>query len=265
MLNEKNNQTLEEAGIVFEGDKRNKILVVARDKCVKSTGNIAKIDKIAKNTQLIMQKVDLSATNVDDTLSKSNDHQLINTEDKLHQQEVSKPVKIVDDTLLKSNDKPIIKTDEKLNRRKALNGLIETIPIESIPIETATENNVSLRNDDFMIELYLGGTNVATTTNTPNTPTSSTELYDITNKDNKAVRLYTTTRANSGYVGLVNQAMTCYLNSLLQALYMTPEFRNAMYNWEFDGMDEVKSIPYQLQKLFLNLQVNPFFFFFNYN
>ncbi len=32
----------------------------------------------------------------------------------------------------------------------------------------------------------------------------------------------------AGYVGLVNQAMTCYLNSLLQSLYMTPEFRNAI-------------------------------------
>ncbi|XP_011315103.1 ubiquitin carboxyl-terminal hydrolase 47 [Fopius arisanus] len=62
------------------------------------------------------------------------------------------------------------------------------------------------------------------------------------------------------YVGLVNQAMTCYLNSLLQALYMTPEFRNALYNWEFvDGTEKDKasnSIPYQLQKLFLNLQTS---------
>lgn len=59
------------------------------------------------------------------------------------------------------------------------------------------------------------------------------------------------------YVGLVNQAMTCYLNSLLQALYMTPEFRNALYNWEYQGSekDEALSIPYELQKLFLNLQV----------
>jgi len=32
-----------------------------------------------------------------------------------------------------------------------------------------------------------------------------------------------------GFVGLVNQAMTCYLNSLLQTLYMTPEFHNAIY------------------------------------
>lgn len=63
-------------------------------------------------------------------------------------------------------------------------------------------------------------------------------------------------RQDIPYVGLVNQAMTCYLNSLLQALFMTPEFRNALYNWEFDGKDMAKSIPYQLQKLFLNLQVN---------
>lgn len=60
----------------------------------------------------------------------------------------------------------------------------------------------------------------------------------------------------NGYVGLVNQAMTCYLNSLLQALYMTPEFRNALYRWEFDKDSEEKNIPYQLQKLFLNLQTS---------
>lgn len=59
------------------------------------------------------------------------------------------------------------------------------------------------------------------------------------------------------HVGLVNQAMTCYLNSLLQALYMTPEFRNALYRWEFDNDNEAKNIPYQLQKLFLNLQTSP--------
>ncbi|KAF2354025.1 Peptidase C19 ubiquitin carboxyl-terminal hydrolase, partial [Trinorchestia longiramus] len=61
---------------------------------------------------------------------------------------------------------------------------------------------------------------------------------------------------DTGYVGLVNQAMTCYLNSLLQTLFMTPEFRNALYRWEFKGSKEEasKSIPYQLQKLFLLLQ-----------
>lgn len=60
----------------------------------------------------------------------------------------------------------------------------------------------------------------------------------------------------TGYVGLVNQAMTCYLNSLLQTLYMTPEFRNAIYQWEFKGSEEeaAKNIPCQIQRLFLLLQ-----------
>lgn len=59
------------------------------------------------------------------------------------------------------------------------------------------------------------------------------------------------------YRGLVNQAMTCYLNSLIQTLYMTPEFRNALYKWKFDYTeDENLSIPYQLQHLFLLLQTS---------
>lgn len=37
----------------------------------------------------------------------------------------------------------------------------------------------------------------------------------------------------TGHVGLINQAMTCYLNSLLQTLYMTPEFRNGIYRFDF--------------------------------
>lgn len=73
---------------------------------------------------------------------------------------------------------------------------------------------------------------------------------------NDQIKLYSSPRPAANFVGLVNQAMTCYLNSLLQALYMTPEFRNALYTWEFDGVDENKSIPYQLQKLFLNLQTS---------
>uniref|UniRef100_A0A8C5RQJ8 Ubiquitin carboxyl-terminal hydrolase 47 n=1 Tax=Laticauda laticaudata TaxID=8630 RepID=A0A8C5RQJ8_LATLA len=52
--------------------------------------------------------------------------------------------------------------------------------------------------------------------------------------------------------------MTCYLNSLLQTLYMTPEFRNALYRWEFEDSEEdpVTSIPYQLQRLFVLLQTS---------
>eukprot|EP00903_Cladosiphon_okamuranus_P007249 g7034.t2 len=36
-------------------------------------------------------------------------------------------------------------------------------------------------------------------------------------------------RAESGFVGLDNQGATCYLNALLQAIYMTPELRHGLY------------------------------------
>jgi hypothetical protein len=32
---------------------------------------------------------------------------------------------------------------------------------------------------------------------------------------------------------LSNQGATCYLNSLIQTLYMTPEFRRALYMWRY--------------------------------
>ena len=37
-------------------------------------------------------------------------------------------------------------------------------------------------------------------------------------------------RAESGFVGLQNQGATCYLNSLLQSLYMTPELRSGVFS-----------------------------------
>ncbi len=50
---------------------------------------------------------------------------------------------------------------------------------------------------------------------------------------------------------------TCYLNSLLQALYMTPPFRAALYAWHYDPAvhgDEARCLPRALQKLFARLQ-----------
>jgi hypothetical protein len=36
-------------------------------------------------------------------------------------------------------------------------------------------------------------------------------------------------KSDTGHVGLVNQGATCYLNSLLQVLYMTPGFRQSVF------------------------------------
>eukprot|EP01012_Entosiphon_sulcatum_P020819 TRINITY_DN25687_c1_g1_i1.p1 TRINITY_DN25687_c1_g1~~TRINITY_DN25687_c1_g1_i1.p1 ORF type:complete len:729 (+),score=146.84 TRINITY_DN25687_c1_g1_i1:82-2187(+) len=62
-------------------------------------------------------------------------------------------------------------------------------------------------------------------------------------------------KGKAGYVGLRNQGSTCYMNSLLQTLFMTPEFRHALLGWELQpGPDTSKNIPLQLQQLFSRLQ-----------
>ena len=60
------------------------------------------------------------------------------------------------------------------------------------------------------------------------------------------------------FVGLSNQGATCYMNSLLQTLYMTPDFRNEIYKWQYDREKHGESedcIPLQLQLLFSKLQL----------
>ena len=60
------------------------------------------------------------------------------------------------------------------------------------------------------------------------------------------------------FVGLSNQGATCYMNSLLQTLFMTPDFRNELYKWQYDRERHGESedcIPMQLQILFGKLQL----------
>ena len=59
------------------------------------------------------------------------------------------------------------------------------------------------------------------------------------------------------YSGLGNQGMTCYMNSYLQFLFMTPQFRKQLFDWKYDieetNQNPEDCIPYQLQKLFARL------------
>lgn len=60
------------------------------------------------------------------------------------------------------------------------------------------------------------------------------------------------------FVGLSNQGATCYMNSLLQTLYMTPEFRKEIYKWKYDQKEGKRDlcIILQLQLLFSKLQIS---------
>lgn len=65
-------------------------------------------------------------------------------------------------------------------------------------------------------------------------------------------------KSATGYTGLVNQGATCYLNSFLQMLFMTPDFRLALFEWTFDEAehgDARRCLAYQLQRLFAQLQL----------
>ncbi len=74
-----------------------------------------------------------------------------------------------------------------------------------------------------------------------NAPTGSGYYSSSSYENNQA----SSSDDESGYVGLINQAMTCYLNSLLQTLYMTPEFRNAIYRYIYIYTSTVLVYPFR--------------------
>eukprot|EP00808_Paulinella_micropora_P014472 g14573.t1 len=67
---------------------------------------------------------------------------------------------------------------------------------------------------------------------------------------------------SSRFTGMRNQGATCYLNSLLQALFLTPPLRKALYSWEYrpsastEERTEAESIAFQLRRLFGYLQLS---------
>lgn len=66
-------------------------------------------------------------------------------------------------------------------------------------------------------------------------------------------------KSETGFTGLLNQGATCYLNSMLQSLFMTPELREAVFEWRYDpekDPEEKRCIPLQLQRLFAELQMS---------
>lgn len=58
----------------------------------------------------------------------------------------------------------------------------------------------------------------------------------------------------TGFVGLKNQGATCYLNSVLQALYCTNSLRKAVFQMPTESDEICTSVPLALQRTFYDLQ-----------
>ena len=66
-------------------------------------------------------------------------------------------------------------------------------------------------------------------------------------------------RSATGFCGLSNPGATCYMNSLLQTLYMSFDFRAKLNEWKYDADrdgDAAECIAFQLQAVFGRLQLS---------
>eukprot|EP00607_Mallomonas_marina_P009488 CAMPEP_0182419046 /NCGR_PEP_ID=MMETSP1167-20130531/3430_1 /TAXON_ID=2988 /ORGANISM="Mallomonas Sp, Strain CCMP3275" /LENGTH=1043 /DNA_ID=CAMNT_0024593625 /DNA_START=106 /DNA_END=3237 /DNA_ORIENTATION=+ len=73
----------------------------------------------------------------------------------------------------------------------------------------------------------------------------------LTEKLRKEGSLFVTKKSASGFVGLTNQGATVYLNSLIQTLYNTTAFRNAIFKYKGDAQ-----VVKEFQRLFSTLRLS---------
>ncbi|VVC40693.1 Peptidase C19, ubiquitin carboxyl-terminal hydrolase,TRAF-like,MATH/TRAF domain,Ubiquitin specific [Cinara cedri] len=84
---------------------------------------------------------------------------------------------------------------------------------------------------------------------------NDTVIFEVTVMANVAHGLDWDSKKYTGYIGLKNQGETCYMNSLLQALYFTNQLRKAVYKMPTESDDSNKSVTLGLQRLFHDLQL----------
>jgi hypothetical protein len=59
-----------------------------------------------------------------------------------------------------------------------------------------------------------------------------------------------------GYIGIINEAMTCYMNSMLQTLNILGAFKKAVFQIPTNDQEDYNSVALSLQRLFYDLMKN---------
>jgi hypothetical protein len=63
---------------------------------------------------------------------------------------------------------------------------------------------------------------------------------------------------NIGYIGIINEAMTCYMNSMLQTLNILGSFKKAVFQIPTNELEDYNSVAISLQRLFYDLMKNTY-------
>ena len=126
-------------------------------------------------------------------------------------------------------------TEEKSAEAEGKKTESKTAPAESLEIDDVKVQSYLLNRDALRDFIRSEGNVFAT----------------LSSRDARADQ-----NSSQPYVGLANQGATCYLNSLLQSLFMIKEFRQRVFAFCYDPDvhgDPDMCIPLQVQKLFARL------------
>ncbi|XP_016362565.1 ubiquitin carboxyl-terminal hydrolase 20-like [Sinocyclocheilus anshuiensis] len=120
----------------------------------------------------------------------------------------------------------------------------------TIPENTST----SLDNADKQENIFSSVQNKAGNDIQHNKDQNKDEYYmqnEVSGTKMLKFKVFRSVLSSEGYSGLVNQGATCYLNAVLQPLFMTEEFRKAIMKL---NESEMKSVSFELKKLFSCLE-----------
>lgn len=166
---------------------------------------------------------------------------------------------------LGTGEKVILNKQNWSNAKNFLNGVHSSLKTKGPLLEAILEQDPAADAEhvlqqladytDCLLQVVEANTVKAPTTTIHTTHTTTSTYYNNYN----STSTYTYKKPDPPeYAGLYNQGATCYMNSLLQSLFLTPELRYALYNWQYTPERDPERdacIPYQMQRLFCQMQL----------